>query len=142
MVQSLSSSLVSLVLINIFQYLIDSRGNFENVFRKEELKMRKDRKYKVDKITKIEILKEINEISITLKNKIIIFLTCEFSLMMFFYYFVTAFCEVYKKTQISWILSFLVSLLLSLLAEIFFSWLLAIFYMLSIFSFSIKFQFW
>ena len=132
MVQSLSSSIVSLVLVDIFQYLIDSRGKYEDIFREEEKKMRENRKYKVDRKTKIEILKKINNISIKLKYKIIIFFTCEFSIMIFFYYFVTAFCEVYKKTQISWILDFLVSFLLSFLAEIFCSWLLAIFYILSI----------
>ena len=132
MVQSLSSSIVSLVLVDIFQYLIDSRGKYEDIFREEETKMRKDRKYKVDKKTKIEILKKINNISVKLKYKIIIFFACEFSIMLFFYYFVTAFCEVYKKTQISWILDFFISFLLSFLAEIFCSWLLTIFYILSI----------
>ena len=39
--ESLSSTLVSLVLINIFQYLIDLRAEYENIFREEEKKMRK-----------------------------------------------------------------------------------------------------
>ena len=131
-VATLSSTIVSLVLINSFQYLIDSRGKYENIFREEEKKMRKNRKYKVSRKTKIEILKKINDISKKLKIKIMIYFICEFSLILFFYYFVTAFCEVYNKTQISWIIDFLLSYLLSFATEIFLAWVLALLYVLSI----------
>ena len=131
-VQSLTSTIVSLILINVFQELIDSRSNYEDVFRKEEQKMRKDRNYKITKKKKIEILKQINEINLKLKIKIIIFLISELSLILFFYYFVTAFCEVYKNTQVSWLLDFFISFLLSIATEIFGAWVISIFYILSI----------
>ena len=131
-VKTVTSSMVSLVLINLFQYFIDSRGNFESIFRKEEKKMRKDRKYKVSREKKSVILNRIRETYIKLKYKIIIFFICEFSLMLFFYYFVTAFCEVSKKTQLSWLSDFFASFLISLLTEIFIAWLIAIFYILSL----------
>ena len=130
--ESLSSTIVSLVLIIGFQYLIDSRRTYENIFREEEKKMRKNRKYKANRKTKIEILKKINDISKKFKIKIIIYFICEFILILFFYYFVTAFCEVYKKTQINWIIDFFVSYIFSIVTELFLAWILAVFYILSI----------
>ena len=131
-VQSISSSLVSMVLIDLFQYMIDSRGDLEDVFREEENKMRKDKDYKVNKKRKINIILQIKNICLKLKNKINIFFILEFLIMLSFYYFVTAFCEVYKKTQISWLYDFFNSFLFSILSEIISAWILAIFYYLSI----------
>ena len=69
--------------------------------------------------------------------KIVIFIIFEFSIMLFFYYFVTAFCAVYKKTQISWLVDFFSSFLMSLLGEICLSLLLTVLYTISI-SYKIK----
>ena len=131
-IQSLFSSIISLIIINLFQHMIESRGNFEDIFQNEEKKMRKNKKYTVSKNTKKKILKDISKIFLKLKRKIIIFLVLEFLMMLFFYYFVTAFCEVYKNTQISWIYDFFVSLLISFVTEIFGALILAIFYIISI----------
>ncbi len=131
-VKNLLSAMLSLGVVNLFQFLIDSRIYFENVFRKEEKKMRKDKNYKINKATKCKILNEIREISAKLKNKIIIFLISEFSLMLFFYYFVTAFCEVYKKTQLSWIIDCLISIFLSIATEVFIAWVITIVYTIAI----------
>ena len=131
-IQSLFSSIISLIIINVFQHMIESRGDFEDIFKNEEKQMRKNKQYKVSKITKKIILKDIRKIFIKLKRKIIIFFVLEFLMMLFFYYFVTAFCGVYKKTQISWIYDFFVSLLISFATEIFGAWILAIFYIISI----------
>ena len=138
LVESFTSAIVSLLLVNFFQFLVDSRGNYEEVFRKEESKMRKNRKYKVDKKTKSQMFNQISEISKNLKIKVVVFFALEFSLMLFYYYFVTAFCEVYKKTQVSWIIDFLTSYLLSILTEIILTWLLTLFYIVSI-RYKIKF---
>ena len=140
LVESLTSAIVSLLLVNFFQYLVDSRGKYEDVFRKEESKMRNNRKYKVDKKTKSQMFNQISEISKKLKIKVVVFFAFEFSLMLFFYYFVTAFCEVYKKTQVSWIIDFLTSYLLSILTEILLTWLLTLFYIVSI-RYKIKFMY-
>ena len=64
--------------------------------------------------------------------KTVVFIFFEFSIMLFFYYFVTAFCEVYKKTQISWLADFFSSFLISLLTEIGISLLLTVLYITSI----------
>ena len=132
LIQSIISSIVSIILVNSFQHMIDSRNHYENVFKEEEIKMRKNKKYKVNKEIKLKIIDKIRLISSKLKYKIIIFIIFEFIFMLFFYYFVTAFCEVYKQTQISWLYDFFISFLISVTAEILGSLLIAVFYILSI----------
>ena len=53
-------------------------------------------------------------------------------MMIFFYYFVTAFCEVYKETQISWITDSFVSFIISFLVEFGLSLIISILYIISI----------
>ena len=132
LVQSVFSSLITMVLLNGFGHMIDSRGDFEDIFKEEEEKLRKNNNYKVNKKRKNNIILEIRNICMKLKRKIIIFFILEFLIMLAFYYFVTVFCEVYKNTQISWLFDFLDSCWLSLLADIFIALILAIFYYLSI----------
>ena len=132
LIQNVISSLVGLIIINIFQHLFDYRGNYEDVFRIEEKKLRNNKEYKVNNVKKLEIFEEIRKISSTLKIKIILFLILEFSLMLFFYFFVTAFCEVYNQTQISWIEDFLVSFIISFICNIIEALVIAILYMLSL----------
>ena len=50
-----------------------------------------------------------------LKIKIAIFIVMEFLLMIFFWYYVSLFCAVYKETQESWLIDSLLSLLFSFL---------------------------
>ena len=52
--------------------------------------------------------------------------------MLFFYYFVTAFCEVYKKTQVSWIIDSIISYLLAFPIQFLTSFIIAALYKLSI----------
>ena len=132
LVQSVFSSLISMVLLNSFEHMIDSRGDFEDIFKEEEEKLRKNNDYKVNKKRKINIILKIRYICLKLKRKIIIFFILEFLIMLSFYYFVTAFCEVYQNTQISWLFDFFNSFWFSLLAEILMAWILAIFYYFSI----------
>ena len=94
--------------------------------------MRKLKNYKVNQKTKIEILDKINRISLILQWKIAVFIIAEFSLMLFFYYFVTAFCEVYKKTQISWLVDFFSSFIMSILSEILLALILTVLYSVSV----------
>ena len=138
LLQSVISSVVSIILVNIFQHMIESRDNFEDIFRDEEKKMRKDKNYKVSRKTKLEILDKIRIISSKLKTKIILFIIIEFMIMIFFYYFVTAFCEVYKKTQNAWLYDFFTSFFISFSYEILGAFIIAIFYILSI-RYKIKF---
>ena len=58
--------------------------------------------------------------------------------MIFFFYFTTAFCEVYRKTQNTWLMDCLISFILSIVIEISMSFVLTITYTLSIYK-KIKF---
>ena len=105
---------------------------FLDIFKKEERKLRKNKDYKVNKKTKKEILDELIHNFNKLKCKIIIFFISEFTIMMFFYFFVTAFCEVYKCTQINWIEDFFSSFAISFAAGILEAFMLSIFYIISL----------
>ena len=94
--------------------------------------MRKDSKYKVSEKRKKEILINIKKIIKNLKIKNLIFIVTELLIMLFFYYFVTSFCEVYKETQISWITDSFVSFLLSFPLEFANALLITILYKLAI----------
>ena len=52
--------------------------------------------------------------------------------MLFFFYFVTAFCEVYKATQMSWLSDSILSFIISIPIEFLFSLIIAIMYIISI----------
>ena len=130
--QTILSAIVGLILVNVFQHMIDARGSFEDIFRDEEKKMRLNKQYKVTKMKKIEIYEKIRKISFRWKCKIIFFIIFEFTIMLFYYYFVTAFCEVYKKTQISWIYDFFMGFIISFATEIVGALVISIIYILSI----------
>ena len=94
--------------------------------------MRKNSNYVVNFIKRKQILMKVYEINKKLKIKIIIFFIIEFSVILFFFYFVTAFCEVYKESQISWITDSLISFLLSFPIELGIALLIAVLYKISI----------
>jgi hypothetical protein len=135
---SIISSLVGMLIVNLFQFLIDSRGSFEDIFKSEEKKMRKNKKYKVNQEIKKQILNNVKIILSKSKIKIIIFIILEFAMMLFFFYFVTAFCQVYSKTQISWLFDCFNSFIISLVSEIGGALIIAIFYRVSI-TYKLKF---
>ena len=107
----LLSTLVGFVLLTIFTKLSNSTKEIRDVFKKEEEKLRKDKKYIVSDKRKYEIQKEIEYILKKYKIKVICFITIELMFMLFFWYYAVAFCHVYSSTQISWILDSLFSML-------------------------------
>ena len=129
---SFLSTFISFCLVNFLQFLTNSKESIETLFRDEEKKMRKDNKYTVSKSKKDEILLNIYKINNNLQIKIAVFIIIEFIIMLFFYYFVTAFCEVYKETQISWILDSFISFILSFPIEFLNAFLIALLYYISI----------
>ena len=138
LIQSIISSIVGLVLVNVFQHMFDYRGKFEDVFKTEEKKLRNNKSYKVNKSTKHKIFDDLQKNFIKLKRKVILFITFEFLLMLFYYYFVTAFCEVYKMTQTSWLADFLSSFIISFICGIIESFLIGLFYFISL-KYKVKF---
>ena len=86
----------------------------------------------VDVKLESETSKEISGILKCLKVKIIFFIILEFLFTLFFFYYVTAFCQVYKSTQISWLLDSISSYVISFGITLVFSFIFAILYKLSI----------
>ena len=99
----LLSTFIGFVLLTLFTKLSNSTNDIRDLFRGEEEKMKKDKKYKVDDKRKKEILEEIESILKKYRIKSNIFILIELMLMFFFWYYVTIFCHVYSGTQISWI---------------------------------------
>ena len=129
---SFISFIISFVIVAIFDLCTNSKDNIEEVFREKEKKMKYNKTYKINKKTKYNMIEKIFQINKNLKNKLLIFFLVEFLLMLFFYYFVTAFCEVYKQTQISWLIDSFISFLISFPVEFVMAFITCILYIISI----------
>ena len=127
-----TSSILSFFIVVILQLLTNSKDSIEEVFREEERKMKRDKNYKVNRKTKSIMLQNLFIINRNLKCKIGLFLIIELLIMLFFYYFVTAFCEVYKETQASWIIDCFISFLISFPVEFLLALMISVFYIISI----------
>ena len=130
--------MVNFAIVIIFRILINPRKDFEEPFRKQEKKLRKNKNYSVGQLTKKKIVKKINSVYSCMKKRNIIFIVSELLLMLFFFYFITAFCCVYKSTQVSWLLDWINSFLLSILLEFVISIFIASLYKTSV-SYRLKF---
>ena len=107
----LLSTFTGFILLTLFIKLSNSTNAMREVFQNEEEKIKKDKNYKVSEERKIEIKNEIDSIFKNYKIKIFVLIAMELLLMIFFWYYVTIFCHVYKSTQISWILDSFLSIL-------------------------------
>ena len=128
---SLSSTIISLILIVFFKFLTHSSGKIKKLFMDEEKILRKDKNYKVKKKKILFIRYAIQKILKSLEIKIVIFIIVEFLFILFFSYYVIAFCHVYKKTQVNWLLNSILSFVISSLIAISLSFLLSIIYKIS-----------
>jgi hypothetical protein len=125
---TISSFAFSYLLIKCLNILTNSKDQIESVFRREEKLMRKDKTYYVDSKQKKIIHTTLQKIFKFLKIKITIYIIIEFSLLLFFFYYITAFCEVYKETQKSWIYDSFISFILSIIFELFVSFFISLIY--------------
>ena len=132
---TISSFAFSYLLIKCLNILTNSKDQIESVFRREEKLMRKDKTYYVNSKQKKIIHATLQKIFKFLKIKIMIYIIIEFSLLLFFFYYITAFCEVYKETQKSWIYDSFISFILSNIYE-----LLASFFISLIYETSLKYR--
>ena len=132
---TISSFAFSYLLIKCLNILTNSKDEIESVFRREEKLMRKNKAYYVDSKQKKIIYATLLKIFKILKIKILIYIIIEFSLLLFFFYYITAFCEVYKETQKSWIYDSFISFIFSIIYE-----LLASFFISLIYETSLKYR--
>ena len=106
--------------------MINSTNEIIKYFRIEEIKLGKNKKYIVKKDKKIKIFLNLQKVLKKQRVKIIIFIIFELSLLLFFFYFTTAFCEVYKSTQKSWLIDCFTSFLFSIAIEILMAFVIAV----------------
>ena len=126
------SIVVSYLLVKSLNILTNSKRNIEILFREEEEKMRKNKKYKVDTNRKRYIFNNILKIFKCMKIKIVCYIIIEFLIMLFFLYFITAFCEVYRDTQMSLLYDVLISFILSIPIELLISFFISLLYIAAI----------
>ena len=119
------STFVGFILLTLLAKLSNSTNAIRGVFAKEEEKIKKDKNYMVSKQRKKEILLEIDEILKKYKIKVIILVAIEVILVIFFWYFVTAFCHIYKATQTFWLIDIFLSMLYRAIIELLISFGLA-----------------
>ena len=129
---SLISTISTFILVYILKFLTNSKDKLINIFRKKENNLKSDKTLKINTKDKRKIYEEFNSVFKLLKIKIIIYIIIEFLIISFFYYYIIAFCEVYKETQIDWIIDSTLSSFLSLLEEFLISFIITIFYKISI----------
>ena len=114
---SFFSAFLNFLITLILKIIINPRRELEKIFRKEEEKLRKNKKYVVSEEKKKNIQLTIKRIYFHMKVKNFIFIIVEFSFMLLCCYFITSFCCVYIKTQISWILKWVSSFVFSIFLE-------------------------
>jgi hypothetical protein len=126
------SIVVSYSLVKSLNLLTNSKEAIKALFREEEQKMRKNKNYKVDPNKKKIIVKSLLKIFRVMKIKILIYIIIEFLMVSFFLYFITAFCEVYKNTQILLLYDSFISFLISIPFELLISFIESLIYVISI----------
>lgn len=115
---SFISTIISLILGGLLKVMTYSKKKIKRVFKIEEIKLREDENYYVNYEKKLDIHKKIKSLLKRLKIKMIIFIILDFLILLFFFYFVTNFCEVYLNTQTSWISDSIVSIIIGFPIEI------------------------
>ena len=128
------STLLSYVLMTFLTKLTNSSNAIRNVFRKEEEKIKRNKNYVVNEDTKRRIFYDVEDILKKFKIKIVILFNIEIILILFFWYFVTAFCHVYSNTQTSWLLDTFLSILSRLIIELIFAFLFGKIYQVAVVS--------
>ena len=128
------STLISYFILTLLSKLSNSSNAIRNVFRKEEEKIKSNKNHTTKEETNRAIFYEVENILKKFKIKIIILLVIETTLILFFWYFVTAFCHVYSSTQTSWLFDSFLSILSRLMLELIFGFLFAKLYNVAVAS--------
>ena len=128
----LLSTLISFIIMSLISKLNNSTNEIRKVFGEYEEKIKKDKKYKINEKDKITIFQKVEKILKILKIKIIIFIIIELLLLLFYWYFITAFCHVFPNTQFSWLLDTFLSIFSRVIIEFLFALLFSKLYIISV----------
>ena len=115
----LLACLITFVFTVLITKLSNSNYYIREIFKKEEDKLKSDKTYIVTQERKEEILKEIDIILNKLKKKYLALFLIEFIVILFYWYYATAFGHVYTNTQTSWILNSFISIIMSFIFDCF-----------------------
>jgi hypothetical protein len=106
--------------------------SIREIFKKEEDKLKSDKKYTVTLKRKEEIHKEVEQKMENIKKKFLALFIVEIIIMLLFWYHLTAFGHIYSNTQYSWILDSAISIVFHFIIECLFCFIFAILYRISI----------
>ena len=129
---SIISTFSTFILVHSLNFLTNSKDKILSIFRDKDNNLKDDKIFKINIKSRRKIYEEINIVFKFLKIKILIYIILEMLLILFFFYYIVAFCEVYKETQIDWIIDVTLSSFLSLLEELIISFIITVLYKISI----------
>ena len=112
------STIVSLIFIPIMIKFSKIENDIRKIFSREEITLKKDKKYTIDDVQKRKIFTEVENVLKYYKIKLILLIIFQFIFLLFSWYFVTAFCQVYQNTQINWLANCLSAVLIRFIIEI------------------------
>ena len=128
----LLSTLIGYVFLTLFASLNNSTNQIRKIFRKEEEKIKKNKKYIVTLQRKKEILSEVKKIMNIYKCKIVIIYILQFIIMFFYFYYATIFCYIYNRTQISWLFDSIITIVFRVIVDLLISLVLSMLYINSV----------
>ena len=128
------STLLSYFLITLLSKLSNSSNAIRNVFREVEEKIKFDKKFKINDEVKRNVYVRIENILSNFKIRVAFLFLIETILILFFWYFVTAFCHVFSSTQTSWLVDSFLSILSRFIIELIFAFIFAKLYQMSVVS--------
>ena len=123
---------ISFIIESIFNCLINSKYDFEKIFKHEEKIMRNNKKYYLGHDQKLSVIKKTNNVIHKANTKNIIFFILELCLMLFFSYYIIAFCAIYGKTQINWIYNSLITIFIMIVLELILTFTFASIYSMAV----------
>ena len=128
---SLFSTIASIIIIKFLNILTQSKRGINKIFN--EIKNKSNQKELKFKTNNNNIfIERLYKTCNILKIKIFCYIVIEFSILIFFFYYVTGFCIVYQTTQIDWLFDSITSIFLSSLFKLLLSFFIAILYIISL----------
>lgn len=124
----ISATIIVYIIIFFIGSMLNLSTKIGEVFKKEENKIRSDKKYVVKEERKVEIEQEIKKILETQSKKNIAFFIIEIFFMLIYWYYVTAFCHVFTNTQTTLILDTFFSIVFRFVIDCLLCFVLSIVY--------------
>jgi hypothetical protein len=126
------SMFISYALFLLVGLLTNYSYKMRELFRNEEAKLRNDNKYIMTSEKKREIYDEMQKIIANISIKNTIFLIVEVLIMIFYWYYVTAFCHSFTNTQFNVMLDSFFSFVFIYVVNILICMIFSLLYQLSI----------